>query len=271
MAKSKCSIFKYMKSSLLTAIATLSTIAIATPIQAEDLTDLTQLLNTKKCPQCDLSNAGLVQANLIGADLTQANLVGINLSQANLTGADLRGANLTGASLYGANLTGANLSGANVSGTDLRNAYLSNAKLTGVDLDIARVEGIKGVALTAATAEQFHRWGVREAKRGNYNAAIANYDKAIAVDPEFAPAYLGLGIIQHDFDHRLAAKENTKIAAKLFKKQNHKLGYKTATNFQQKMTLIQEAEDNVAQKEGGLGHVGKFMGSVGSVLLQLLL
>ncbi len=260
-----------MKSSLLTVLAILSTITIATPSQAESLNDLTQLLNTKKCAQCNLSNSGLVQANLIGADLTQANLVGANLSQANLTGADLRGANLTGASLHGANLTGANLAGVNLNSTDLRNAYLTNAILTGANLDVARVEGIKGIAETAATAEQFHRWGVKESERGNYSAAIAHYNKAIKIDPEFAPAYLGLGIIQYNLDHRLEARENTKIAAKLFEEQDHKLGHKTAMNFQEKMTLIQKAEDNMAEKEGGLGHVGKLMGSVGSLLLQLLL
>ena len=260
-----------MKSSLLTALAILSTISIATPSQGESLTDLTQLLNTKKCAQCDLSNSGLVQANLVGANLSQANLVGANLSQANLTGADLRGANLTGASLHGANLTGANLAGVNLTGTDLRNAYLANAVLSGVNLDVARIEGIKGIGEDAATAEQFHRWGVRESERGNYNAAVSHYNKAIKIDPEFAPAYLGLGIIQYNFDHRVEANKNTEIAAKLFKEQEHELGYKSATDFSQKMALIEEAEQNMAEKEGGLGHVGKFMGSVGSLLLQLLL
>ena len=260
-----------MKSSLLTLLAILSTITIATPARSESLSDLTQLLNTKQCAQCDLSNSGLVQANLVGANLSQANLVGANLSQANLTGADLRGADLTGASLHGANLTGANLAGVNLTGTDLRNAYIANATLSGVNLDVARVEGIKGIAENAATAEQFHRWGVRESERGNYNAAVSHYKKAIKIDPEFAPAYLGLGIIQYNFDHRVEAKKNTAIAAKLFKQQEHELGYKSATDFTQKMTLIEQAEQDMAEKEGGLGHVGKFMGSVGSLLLQLLL
>lgn len=260
-----------MKLGLLSLIATLITSVISLPSQAESLSDLNQLLNTKKCSQCDLSNSGLVQANLIGVDLAQANLVGANLSQANLTGADLRGTNLTGASLYGANLTGANLTGANLSGTDLRNAYVTNTNLTSVDLDSAHLEGIKGLAETAATAEQFHRWGVKEAERGNYNGAIAHYRKAIKLDPELAPAYLGLAIIQYNFDHRAEAKANTTIAAKLFKKQEHQLGYKTASDFQKKMDLIQQAEDNTAQQQGGMGNVGKFMGSVGSLLLQFLL
>ncbi|MGL6340943.1 MAG: pentapeptide repeat-containing protein, partial [Waterburya sp.] len=182
-----------MKLQLLAVIATLT--AIAVPAQAENLGDLNRFLGTKKCFQCDLTNAGLVQANLAGADLAQANLAGANLSQANLKGADLRGADLEGTSLYGANLTGANLTGANLAGTDLRNAYVENANLEGVDLDSAHLDGIKGLAATAASAEQFHRWGVREAESGNYQGAIANYQKAIQLDPELAPAYLGLAII----------------------------------------------------------------------------
>ena len=258
-----------MKLQLLAVITTFTTIAL--PVQSESLNDLNQLLNTKKCSQCDLSNAGLAQANLTGSDLVQANLAGANLSQANLVGANLTGANLTGTSLYGANLTGANLTGANLAGADLRNAYVGNANLAWVDLDSVHLEGIKGLSMTAASAEQFHRWGVREAERGNYNGAIANYQKAIQLDPELAPAYLGLAIIQYNFDRRAEAETNTKIAAELFKEQEHELGLQTATNFQQRMALIQEAEDNAAEQEGGLGHVGKFMGSVGSLLLKFLL
>ena len=260
-----------MKLQPLAVISTLTAIGIALPTQAESLSDLNQLLGTKKCSQCELSDAGLVQADLSGSELVQANLAGANLSQANLQGANLRGANLAGTSLYGANLTGANMTGANLTGTDLRNAYVENANLSEVDLDSAHLEGIKGLAATAATAEQFHRWGVKEAEAGNYKGAIANYQKAIALDPELAPAYLGLAIIQFNFDHRAAAMANTKMAAKLFKQQEHKLGHQTAANFQQKMALIQKAEDNVEAQEGGHGGVGKFMGSIGSLLLQFLL
>ena len=258
-----------MKPQLLAVIFTLTTIAL--PTQAENFSDLNQLLSTKKCQKCDLSNAGLVQANLVGANLFQANLTGANLSQANLKGADLRGANLAGTSLYGANLMGANLEGANLKGIDLRNAYVEDANLEGVDLNIAHLEGIKGLAITAASAKQFHRWGVREAENGNYQGAIANYQKAIKLDSELAPAYLGLAIIQFNFDYRAAADKNTQMAIDLFTKQEHELGLETANNFQQKMALIKEAEDNMTNEEGGHGQIGKFMGSVGSLLLQFLL
>lgn len=258
-----------MKLQLLAIMITFT--AIAVPAQGENLSDLNQLLSTKKCSQCDLTNAGLVQADLTRADLTEANLAGANLSQANLQGINFQDADLSGASLYGANLTGANLIGANLNGTDLRNAYIGNANLEGVDLDLTHLEGIKGLATTAASAEQFHRWGVREAENGNYRGAINHYQKAIQLDPELAPAYLGLAIIQFNFDYREAAHKNTQMAMDLFEQQEHELGLQTATSFQEKMALIQEAEENQAAQEGGHGKIGKFMGSVGSLLLQFLL
>ncbi|HEY9729834.1 MAG TPA: pentapeptide repeat-containing protein, partial [Chroococcales cyanobacterium] len=63
-----------------------------TVAQAAEPKQLEQLLATKACPNCDLTDA-----QLTGAILQQA---------------DLRGAKLDGAKLDGANLTGANLSNA---------------------------------------------------------------------------------------------------------------------------------------------------------------
>lgn len=260
-----------MKLTIVTAIAALSSAAVSLPIQAENLSHLNQLLSTKECTKCDLSSSGLVMANLAGAQLQGANLVSANLSQANLMGADLSGANLSGASLNGANLTGANLTGAKLNGTDLRDAYMGDTTLTDVDLDRAYLDGVKNLADTAATPEQFHRWGVREADLGNYDAAIAHYQSAIRLDSEFAPAYLGLGIIQYQFDNEAAARENAKIAAKLFKEQEHQLGYQTVQKFQQKMDFIRQAEANASDRERGASNFGKFMGGVGSLLLKLLL
>ncbi|HHP7231734.1 MAG TPA: pentapeptide repeat-containing protein [Xenococcaceae cyanobacterium] len=260
-----------MKTTIVSLIATLTTISLSFPTQAENLSHLNQLLGTKQCNDCDLSNAGLIHANLAGAQLRGANLVNANLSQANLAGADLTGANLTGASLYGANLTGANLTGANLTSTDLRNTYLMNAQLEGVNLDTANLNGVKGITTEAATAEQFHRWGVRESDRGNYTAAIAHYHRAIAIDPEFAPAYLALGIIYYRTDNEPQAKSNVKIAAELFEAQENQLGKATSNEFLQNIELKNQIEADIEKKERGGSNFGKFLGSVGSLLLQLML
>ncbi len=259
-----------MKAPLISFIAILATSTLSLPTQAENLSHLNQLLGTKNCNNCDLSSAGLIHANLAGAQLSGANLVNANLSQANLTGADLTGANLTGASLYGANLTGANLAGANLTGVDMRNSYLINTQLAGVDLNTAYLDGVKGISTEAGTPEQFHRWGVREAERGNYTAAISHYNRAIAIEENFAPAYLGLGIVYYRTDNQVKAKNSVEIAAKLFKEQENQLGESASDEFLQTMELVSQLEADAEKRERGASNFGKFMGGIGSLLLQLV-
>ena len=87
-----------MNSTILLTSVLLLTFNLSSTVQAANYEDIRQLLASKQCPKCLLSNAGLVMADLSGANLSGANLVGANLSRANLAGADLRGANLSGAS-----------------------------------------------------------------------------------------------------------------------------------------------------------------------------
>lgn len=63
-----------------------------------------QLLQTKQCPECNLSNV-----NMKGMDLEGFNLQGANLEGADLSGTKLANANLKNAKLNRANLTGADL------------------------------------------------------------------------------------------------------------------------------------------------------------------
>ncbi len=255
-----------IKSRILATVAILTTMSITLPSQAENLSHLSQLLSTRKCSECDLSGSGLVLANLAGADLRGANLVGANLSRANLTGADLSGANLAGASLHGANLTGANLTGANLNGTDMRNAYLSSATMFDTDMSNAYVRGATGIPLNVATPEQFYNWGVTEANRGNHKAALSHYNKAIINDPEFAPAYLGRGVMFYRLGDDAAALENAKMAASLFETQENTEGFETSQGFVDGLQAKREGRSN-----GGGGNFGRVMQTVGSLLLRFLL
>ena len=64
-----------------TILATTLFFSLSTPLLAENLSHLSQLLSTKECPFCDLSGSGLVMSNLAGAKLN-----GANLSQAAISG-----------------------------------------------------------------------------------------------------------------------------------------------------------------------------------------
>ena len=135
-----------------------------------DIPSLKKLLDTKKCPNCDLSKinlsvANLTEANLGGADLSGANLSLANLTKANLGGADLSGANLSDAILWKANLSRANLSRAdlsdanlslaNLTKADLSESNLTRADLGGSDLSYANLNGanLSGAIMEGAIME----------------------------------------------------------------------------------------------------------------------
>lgn len=236
------------------------------PARAEDLEDLRTLLSTRRCPQCDLSNAGLVQANLAGAQLQGANLTSANLSRANLTGANLAGANLAGASLHGANLQSANLTGANLTGVDLRGAYLNGAVMAGASLDNAYVQGAVGIPNSAASYERFYSWGITEAQQGNYRMAIEHFNQSLAINSSYAPAYLARAIANYRLGKDQLADEDAKMAANLFQQQQDQSGYQAAEQFIKGMEIASQPRDN----NSGGGQFDKIIQTVGSLLLQFL-
>lgn len=263
-----------MKLKILTTAALLTTTSLSVifdtlaPLQAkaENLQHTQQLLSTKQCPQCELSGAGLVLADLAGANLSGADLSRANLSRANLMGADLTGANLTGASLNGANLSGANLTGATLNSTDLRDAVLIEAKLFGTSLKTSYIQGTVGIPQYAGTPQDFYAWGVVEAERGNYKAAIANYNQALSLKSDFAPAFLARSVSRLNLADYRGANQDAQVAATLFSVQQNPLGYQTAQNVIKGIEIVQ----NPPKARGRGPSVGDFFVSVGSVLLQLV-
>ncbi|MXW85141.1 MAG: pentapeptide repeat-containing protein [Boseongicola sp. SB0667_bin_21] len=106
---------------------------IPTALAAWDESAVTQLRETGRCEECDLTKADLRWAAVYAAELGGApNLVYGVLDGSDLSGANLYGANLEGTSLRNANLTGADLSWSVMFGTDLTGADLTGAKLTGI-------------------------------------------------------------------------------------------------------------------------------------------
>ena len=256
-----------ISTSRLALLMLLTSSMIGLPAWAESLEDLNQLLATKKCSLCDLSGAGLVMTNLSGANLVGANLAGANLSGANLAGANLSGANLAGTSFNGANLTGANLAGALLNGTDLRNAYLSNANFLATKLDQAYLQGAIGIPNNAGTPQLFYGWGLLETQKGSYKAAISHYDKALSLDPNFAPGYLGLSLAYIKLGNEAAAKKNAESAVVLFKQQDNPSGIEASENVIKNLAALDEAR----RREAGTPQLDAIVRGVAGLALQFLL
>ncbi len=108
-------------------------LGFALPALAANPTHLRQLLDTNRCPGCDLRGANLEGVSLRGADLSEANLQGANFRNADLRYANFRSANLSEAILIAADLEAANFSQANLREIDIRGANLKDAVLTGAN------------------------------------------------------------------------------------------------------------------------------------------
>ncbi len=61
------------------------------------------------------------------------------------------------------------------------------------------------------------------------------------------------------------------IAANLFKEQENELGREKSAEFLQTMDLMSQIETDMEKKERGSANFGKFLGGIGSLLLQLML
>lgn len=259
-----------MKSSLLFALTAL-TLWIGSPVKAENLEHTQQLLSTKQCSECDLSQIGLVYANLAGADLSRANLTQANLSRANLSATNLSEANLAGAVLFNANLTGANLAGADLRGADLRGAILTGAIVEGAQLDGANFLGAVGLPPEIATAENLYKMGLTEAERGNYQGAIGYYTQVAALEPDFAGAYLARGVARFHLGEQALALDDAQQAEQLYLAQGNEAGHQAAVQFNQSLLAIQEArEDQKEQMEGngiGIG-ILNILGTAASLFLR---
>lgn len=267
-----------MTASVATSVATSVaasglTVLLAAPARAENLEHTQQLLNTNDCAKCQLNKAGLVYARLSGANLSGANLIQANLSHADLSGADLSGAQLNGAALYGVDLTGANLSGANLSGADLRGAILLNANLDGANLRDATLLGAVGLPDSIATAENYYRWGMQEAARGNFRDAVFYYNQAISLKPDFAHAHMARSIARLRLADRSGALTDAQEANRLYTAQNNDQGQQISSQFS---TGIQDSEKAYAEEQkrrrggGAGGNILNVLGGLAGMALQVL-
>ncbi|NJM75335.1 MAG: pentapeptide repeat-containing protein [Acaryochloridaceae cyanobacterium RU_4_10] len=118
-----------MTRGVFTALGAIAVAGLTMPAIAQTAPTPSEIVRSKSCKGCDLSNA-----NLSGLDLSGANLSGANLSNANLSNTNLSNADLSGAIFAQANLTNAVLTRANLSSVNLQDANLTGANLGGANL-----------------------------------------------------------------------------------------------------------------------------------------
>ena len=198
------------------AAAGLAVAALAGSAPAQASGALLQLMDGRRCPNCELAGADLVHAQLADVDLRGARLQRANLSQAQLDGARLNGADLSFTSLLGASLRGADLRGARLEGTDLRQADLSGALLDGGALSRAHWQGARGLDPDLLTYGELHNAGVEAARQGRMPEAEQWFSAAIRREPAAAVSWLARAITRSELGQRQLAASDFDYAASLY-------------------------------------------------------
>jgi uncharacterized protein YjbI with pentapeptide repeats len=192
---------------------------VASTAIAADQQDLIQLLDSRQCRACQLSDVDLTHADLRDADLQQARLQRANLSQARLDGADLSGSDLSFTSFQGASLRGADLRNSRLTGTDLRRADLTGALLDQNALDQSHWKGARGVSRGARSHAGLHNAGVDAAQEGQWPVAEQLFSAAIAANPNEPLSWVARGLSRGEQGKDDLASLDFAYAGELFAEQ----------------------------------------------------
>lgn len=132
-------------------------LAAATPVLAQNMSQIARVRAGASCPGCnlfqaDLGGLELKNRNYAGSRLRQADISLGVMNRSNFSGADMRDVDAYGAVLTGANFARANLTNAVFVGTHLNGANFSGANLHGTDFSGAEMG--RAVGLTQSQLNQ---------------------------------------------------------------------------------------------------------------------
>lgn len=235
----------------------------APPSVAAPGDDLLRLLQTRRCPGCQLQDADLVHADLRDADLRRARLQRANLSQARLAGAQLQGADLRFTSLQGASLRGADLRGALLEGTDLRHSDLRAALLDQGALSRSYWDQAIGIGPNQFGYAELHNAGVRAAAEGRFPEAEGFFGEAIVQQPEAPVSWVGRGISRSEQGKTELAAQDLNHAAALMEQGGQK---QQAQQLRQAAATLLKPD---AKPRGGNGMGGQLMSGAASMASML--
>jgi tetratricopeptide (TPR) repeat protein len=85
----------------------------------------------------------------------------------------------------------------------------------------------RGIALAPNNAELYFNRGISQVQLQNHKQALADYNTAIRLQPNHALAYSNRGLLHAQLQANPAATADLRMAAKLFQAQNNPAGYES--------------------------------------------
>ena len=239
-----------MRLILILGITTFTSLGAIPQVAAQTDDHLIQLLNTKICRQCKLTDLDLMHSDLRDADLNGASLRRANLSQANLDGANLRNTDLSFTTLQGASLRGSDLRGSRLYGTDLRNADLSGAQFDPEALEESHWQGAQGISSGIRSHAALHNAGVKAAQDNLWRDAERLFSEAIQRNPTEPLSWVARGLCRGELDLIKKAAKDLAYAGALFEQEGDHLKAKQLSEASQMLVTNDEA---VKEQGNGLG------------------
>ena len=179
------------------------------------LKDLSKLLQTNKCDNCNLEGIDLVNKDLRNAQITNSNLKNSNLSGGLLDNISFNGSNLSGSSLRNASIRNGNFSKTDLKGTDFQYSDLTNSLFDFEGLKQSIWSFSVGIKPEHDTFENFYNIGVKFFLKEEYFYAIQLFSLAIEKDPKSIESYLSRAIISFNIEKYNECLYDLKIANNL--------------------------------------------------------
>lgn len=162
--------------------------------------DLSKLIKTNKCNNCNLEGVDLVNKDLRNAQITNSNLKNSNLSGGLLDNIVFNGSNLSGSSLKNSSIRNGKFSKTILNGTDFQYSDLTNSSFDFEGLKKSLWSFSIGIKPEHDTFENFYNNGVKHFIKQEYFYAIQLFSLAIEKDPKSVESHLSRAIISFNLE-----------------------------------------------------------------------
>ncbi len=162
--------------------------------------DLSNLIRTNECNNCNLEGVDLVNKDLRNAKITNSNLKNANLSGGLLDNINFNGSNLSGSSLKNASIRNGKFTKTILEGTDFQYSDLTNSFFDFEGLKKSKWSFSIGIEPEHDTFENFYNSGVKHFIKEEYFYAIQLFSLAIEKDPKSIESHLSRAIISFNLE-----------------------------------------------------------------------
>ena len=192
------------------------------PIKSEtySIKDLSTLLTTNSCFECNLKGVDLINQDLRSAEIINSNLKGANLSGSMLDNVDFSGTNLNEASLNNTSIVKGRFKNSKLNKTDFRYSDLRNTEFDFEGLKNSIWTYAIGLGFNDDNYINFYNQAVRHFNNKEYGYALNTFTLSIYKDPLSVDSHLSRAILYFYLGNINESEKDLIYTEKLIKRNN---------------------------------------------------